>query len=388
MKPLESWANYKLPKNVWNTYAPEALKLNVQMLSTASLVGSFAFLVFSIFPFLISRAVTTGLFHLAMSLVCLLVFSVSSGYKSGYLAPEKTFFPVMLLFDATLMAFAMTIGVFRAQNTTAVTFCILFIGLSTIFLLQPVVSLLILLVELVVFCVCTVLVKPANIYMLDITNILLTFVVSMVVSWNMNYMRVSDIVARRQLEADQEALHVQSITDELTGLHNRRYFFRTLADLVSASSYPTDTLCVAVLDVDFFKNYNDFYGYPEGDHVLRAIGGVLPEAAKKHEVELARVGGEEFALTWVGATVEQAEQVALEICKAVAGLGIAHPQSAVADHITVSAGICVVRNPSSKAVDAIYTETDHALYEAKRRGRNCVVRYDSENKEFYDVAAR
>jgi diguanylate cyclase (GGDEF) domain len=120
--------------------------------------------------------------------------------------------------------------------------------------------------------------------------------------------------------------------------------------------------------------------------VLHAVGTVLNEAAGKYGIEAARVGGEKFAMVQVGATVIEAERVLTKICRAIQELAIPHEKSSVAAYVTVSAGLYVCDSKGITSVDAMYTETDHALYEAKRCGRNRCMRYDPLTKLFHDVS--
>jgi diguanylate cyclase (GGDEF)-like protein len=135
-----------------------------------------------------------------------------------------------------------------------------------------------------------------------------------------------------------------------------------------------------MLDVDFFKNYNDFYGHQKGDETLQAIGGVLKQLIAEEQVFAARVGGEEFFVLWTENRIAEAERVAIKLRHMIADLGIPHERSTVAPYVTVSLGLYVLRGGAQDSADDLYREADDALYEAKARGRNCIMLRDSSDR--------
>ncbi|MDR0466611.1 MAG: diguanylate cyclase [Deltaproteobacteria bacterium] len=168
----------------------------------------------------------------------------------------------------------------------------------------------------------------------------------------------------------------QSTTDELTKLNNRRDFMKTFQRRLFRYRSTDDWLCIALIDVDFFKNYNDHYGHQQGDECLRAIGIVL-KSFESMGVYAARVGGEEFALIWYEKDAEHISQGSiLRIQQGINNLQIPHEQSEVAKHVSVSIGICALRCGMSNDVRALYNLADKALYTAKNTGRNRTVVYN------------
>ena len=205
-KLIRVWAGFKLPKDTWNVHMPEIIKLNTKMLYIGSLLGFFAIILFSLFPFLVQESVSKGIFYLGMSFMCLVIFNLTKRFQSGKLSPEKMLFPLIVLFRGIIMAYGLMIGVFWQSRSTAVTFLILFVGISMFFMLKPVTLLILQLLEIVIFCVCTVIVKSYEIYSYDIVNILGAFAISIVMSWNMNRMRIVDIVTKRYMDEKQQEL--------------------------------------------------------------------------------------------------------------------------------------------------------------------------------------
>jgi diguanylate cyclase (GGDEF)-like protein len=143
-----------------------------------------------------------------------------------------------------------------------------------------------------------------------------------------------------------------------------------------------------MMDVDFFKNYNDFYGHPKGDTVLQSIGKVLRELAEEDKVYVARVGGEEFIVLWTENRMLEAERVVLKLRQKIIDLQIPHLKSSVAPYVTASFGLYFMRGGSMNSAEELYNFADIALYKAKEAGRNCIMLLDSATNGFYPIELR
>ncbi|WP_309719973.1 tetratricopeptide repeat-containing diguanylate cyclase, partial [Armatimonas sp.] len=146
--------------------------------------------------------------------------------------------------------------------------------------------------------------------------------------------------------------------DGMTGLYNHRTFQEILRDLLSAER----PLTLLLLDVDHFKSYNDTYGHPSGDAVLQRLAQVLQESIRTGDTA-ARYGGEEFALILLGDSPESAQEIATRLGTAVREASFPHRQ------ITVSIGVALATVGITPA--QLVATADVALYEAKKRGRDC-----------------
>jgi diguanylate cyclase (GGDEF)-like protein len=171
-----------------------------------------------------------------------------------------------------------------------------------------------------------------------------------------------------------------AVTDGLTGLYNHRHFHERLALEVERSQRSGLPLSLLMLDVDNFKQFNDTFGHPAGDEVLRQLARVLADTRRANDV-VARYGGEEFAVILVDTAKFTAAKVADRIRERV----IAHDFSeavamtiqkrqAGASAITVSFGVATFAEDGNDA-EALVRSADTALYAAKRAGRNRVVLY-------------
>ena len=173
--------------------------------------------------------------------------------------------------------------------------------------------------------------------------------------------------------AEQNTVLEQMLqTDVLTGLANRRAFDLALAAEWRRAQREQTTLSLLIIDIDWFKGFNDRYGHPAGDVCLRAVGQALAGHAYRPADVAARIGGEEFAIILPATEESGARQVAERLRASVADLLLPHEASGIG-HVTVSVGAATIR-PYASADDTsrLVQDADHALYEAKAAGRNTV----------------
>lgn len=172
-----------------------------------------------------------------------------------------------------------------------------------------------------------------------------------------------------ELEAANQKLAQLSITDGLTGLANRRRFDEVLA-LESARARRTgQPLAILMIDIDWFKKYNDHYGHQAGDFCLTRVAGILKVSARRTSDLVARYGGEEFTVIAADTDADKAGRLADAFCRAVAALEIAHTES-LHGKITVSIGFAADVPDRANGGEALLRRADTALYQAKDGGRN------------------
>lgn len=178
-------------------------------------------------------------------------------------------------------------------------------------------------------------------------------------------------IAERTIELQEANAELERLsrTDPLTGALNVRGFRSDCEALVDGSGALLESITVLAFDVDHFKAYNDLYGHPAGDRVLRRVAGAAQAALRDVGDRVARVGGEEFVALLPGAGLETAVAVAERVRAAVAGLGIAH-SGAPASRLSVSIGV-VAADPG-ELLETALQQADEALYRAKHAGRDRV----------------
>lgn len=174
----------------------------------------------------------------------------------------------------------------------------------------------------------------------------------------------------RQLRDARRQLTDLANVDELTGLGNRRLINKVMQDEINRARRGSGSLAVILLDVDYFKNYNDNYGHPAGDVVLKRLADLMQRATSRAGEMVGRYGGEEFILVLPGASVQSAVRTAERLKDLVNSEGIAHEKSLICGFITVSQGVVSVMPDADLMPADIIKRADNALYKAKHEGRN------------------
>lgn len=172
------------------------------------------------------------------------------------------------------------------------------------------------------------------------------------------------------LKAQSDLLRNWAYIDGLTGVHNRRYFDTQLAAEWGRAVRGMTTLSVLMLDVDFFKRYNDHYGHQAGDDCLRRVAAAVKHSLMRPGDMVARYGGEEFVCLLPDTHLAGAMQLAEQIGQQVLGLQIPHVDSSVAPFITISVGVGSLRGQESSNAEALLRHADAQLYLAKSGGRS------------------
>lgn len=161
--------------------------------------------------------------------------------------------------------------------------------------------------------------------------------------------------------------------DFLTGLLNRRAFTERAERSWRQAQRGKQALGVVMMDVDFFKRYNDHYGHAAGDEALRQVARVIGEHARRPLDCTARYGGEEFVGLWYGLGEDQLLAILQDIRSAIEALGLSHAYSDAADVVTISIGMAYLTPQSHQSLSDTLRLADVALYLAKEQGRNRVV---------------
>lgn len=183
-------------------------------------------------------------------------------------------------------------------------------------------------------------------------------------------------LAERNAEVERlnRELFEQARRDPLTQLRNRLQLQEDLALLDARAARYGQRYCVALCDVDCFKPYNDHYGHPAGDEVLRAVADVIAQHCRCDDLAY-RYGGEEFLLLLPEQSPDGAVAAVERLRRAVEGLAIAHDNQAPPGVVTISAGVAALLPGEAKTADDLLREADAALYRAKEQGRNQVALY-------------
>lgn len=189
---------------------------------------------------------------------------------------------------------------------------------------------------------------------------------------NMRYSLEESQKSKRKMEEENQILLERSQTDALSGLANR-YRLNSFAEEAFARAVEGQrALAVEILDIDYFKQYNDNYGHQAGDTCIRKISGALRELADKGDIFCARYGGDEFIIIYEGYSLEEVSDMAAGLKQVIMDMNIEHVYSMAIPIVTITQGICYdVPDEASKMWDFLHM-ADGMLYRAKEKSRNTV----------------
>lgn len=177
-------------------------------------------------------------------------------------------------------------------------------------------------------------------------------------------------LAAKKLKIANKKLENASYTDSLTNLHNRRYFNLIYERELKRAKRNKNYITFMMLDIDFFKQYNDTYGHVEGDFALKSVAKVLQDTLRRPSDYVFRLGGEEFGVLLSETDESQSARLARDICNAVRAREIKHKASKVNQYLTISVGVVCVKADDKLEENLLITRADEMLYRAKESGRD------------------
>lgn len=183
----------------------------------------------------------------------------------------------------------------------------------------------------------------------------------------------------RLLREQAVKLHANVYLDGLTGIANRRRFDEYLESEFRRAQRTCSPLSLILLDIDFFKAFNDRYGHQMGDQCLIQVAQALKGNLQRAADLVARYGGEEFAIILPASESEGATFVAEQLRAEIASMRIPHADSLIADHVTISLGVATVTPAVGAQPESLVRAADCALYEAKAQGRNRVITHSEKH---------
>lgn len=171
---------------------------------------------------------------------------------------------------------------------------------------------------------------------------------------------------------DKKRVEELMVIDALTNIYNRRHFNEMLPMMINMAKRDKTYVSFLIMDIDFFKQYNDIYGHQEGDNALIAVAKSIKESTKRASDMCFRLGGEEFGVVFKGLDPKKANELANTIRENIQSLEIVHDGSKVDKYLTVSIGLVTKDTDKEIDKDVLYKEADELLYKAKEGGRNRV----------------
>lgn len=192
------------------------------------------------------------------------------------------------------------------------------------------------------------------------------------------------LLQQRQLNIElarfNQKLNVASITDDLTGLANRRYFQERLIADWNRAKRAKIPLSLMIIDIDYFKESNDRYGHLYGDECLKEIGRTIGSLVRRKTDLAVRYGGDEFIILHFNTSIEESVKFANRLMTAIDKLKLKNENSPIIPFISLSIGVANMTPETHDNYETLFERADKALYQAKKKGRNCVVGYEEAGK--------
>ena len=188
---------------------------------------------------------------------------------------------------------------------------------------------------------------------------------------------IVNFIAYSQDISYQKKIELISVTDELTKLYNKREFNNIFTRSVENAKRFNNPYTMLMIDIDFFKQYNDSYGHLKGDYALESVAKAMKKCCTRSTDISFRLGGEEFGLIFIASNQKEALVFAKKIQDEIHNLKIEHKSSKVSSYLTVSIGLFFSENIRDFSKDDIYQRCDDALYFAKKAGRNNIYSIDT-----------
>ena len=180
-------------------------------------------------------------------------------------------------------------------------------------------------------------------------------------------------IASKKLKEANKQLEEASYTDELTTLYNRRFFNLIYERELKKAKRSKTAICFMMIDIDFFKLYNDTYGHLEGDNVLHEVALTLKSTLNRPGDYIFRLGGEEFGVLITSTNADTAKRISQKLCDKVVALEIEHEHNQASNYVSISVGAITLTPSVDLEPQYLLSTADENLYRAKDDGRNQAV---------------
>jgi diguanylate cyclase (GGDEF)-like protein len=373
-KLINKWRYYGMEEDEYKKCMNKIFARNIHSLRRTNAIVTIILAISIVVPVFVDRNFIKTVFYIgACVIAALLYLFVRQKYHHEDEDNKGIVYTLIILSYANITAFGIYLGVWANPGMIAGSFLGILISALLLFYIPAAFYLCLTICSMIVFTVIVVIFKSPDAYKIDVPNAFFAGIAGIVIGWQVNMNRLVMASYAVNMEDERDNYYLQSTIDELTQLKNRRDFRNTFHRYLTSFRQSDNYLCVAILDIDYFKNYNDHYGHPKGDECLRKIGWALKNLYNNKSIYAARIGGEEFALIWFEEDITGTRNVAEYICEKIRSLNIQHEKSYTAPYVTVSVGIIVARCGDPCDIDTLYNLADKALYTAKKKGRNCAV---------------
>jgi len=331
-------------------------------------------------------------FHAIMLIMSLVWLIIIKKIQASQTINKRSVFAFQFIFISYILFWGGAISIVDQISTGEITiYCVASMSMALMPYLKPKWSLIIYMYIHIIFIACLFCVKQSN--LLLFTNVfyssicvVLSFIISTILfNSKLNDFRNKRLIEHKNIELNKinrELIEVNSnleelsCTDCLTGIANRRKFEDFISFEWDKCKNNLSPLSAIMIDVDFFKLFNDNYGHQSGDYCLKKIGETLSNHLSANHGIVARYGGEEFIIVLEGLSKTSALIEAEKIRKSVEALSIPHDFSPVSNYVTISLGVSSLIPSEDSSIKILIEKADMALYKAKKKNRNRAIVYE------------
>ena len=382
---IQRWRYLGYDRETVQRYHAETDRANFntikRMCLLALVLNALIFLFYGVLLRQTGRVMIVTIFAVFLTIVYIYVTRLISSVSYGAIRGAKS---LVFLISVVMYLYAILNDLMLSKSEIGALSIWMFLLVQISFDIPPVQNALTVIPLAVLSLVAGRYLKPLERWQSEVIYTTVSVVVGLYISHHQAKLALDNIIAQSNLQKANFALYHTATTDELTGLMNRRMLFDRYDAILNDCIGSKKSVACVVLDIDDYKQYNDKYGHPEGDELLRRIGSILQDYSKEHAIEIGRIGGEEFLAIWPEEDVARCERVAEELRHSIEHMAIPHSATNY-EKVTMSVGLCLL--PSGMAQGA-YLYADKALYRAKDAGKNCACRYDPLTCRFFKVCAK
>jgi len=380
-KLIRTWRYLGYDRETVQRYRAETDRANLRtlkrmcLLSMALVIGMVLF--FSTMMLQPIRVLVISVFAVFLLMAYYYVLDLLRGVSTGPIRGAQS---LVYLVSVIMYLFGILSGTVLSGGELGVLSVWMFLLVQISFDVPPVQNALTVIPFAAIYLVVSKQFKTPERWQMDVVYTLISASVGLYISRHQTKLALDNIIAQSNLLTANFALYHTATTDELTGLMNRRMLFDRYDAILREAEQKQRSIACVVLDIDDYKQFNDRYGHPEGDALLRRIGSILLDYSARQGIDIGRIGGEEFLAVWQEEDEARCERVAEELRNTIERMAIPHEGALDHDRVTMSVGLCLL--PSAMAQGA-YLHADKALYRAKDAGKNCSCRYDVSSGQYH-----
>lgn len=380
LKIIQNWRYLGYDRDTVQRYRAETDRANLRTLKRMCLLSlallALLFLAYGSILLYTARIVIMSVMGVFLAILYFYISGLLRSVSTGQIRGAKS---LVYLVSAIIYLCGILSGTLLSGGELGVMGVWVFLLVQISFDIPPVQNALTVIPFAVLFLIVGKQFKSLERWHLDLIYTHVSVFVGLFISHHQAKLALDNLIAQTNLQKANFALYHTATTDDLTGLMNRRMLFDRYDAILKDCVMKRCSMACVVLDIDDYKQFNDSYGHPEGDALLRRIGSVLRTYGEEQSIVIGRIGGEEFLAVWPEEDMSRCERVAEELRCAIARMAIPHAGAADHKQVTMSVGLCLL--PSTLARGAYYY-ADKALYRAKEAGKNCSCRYDAQSGSY------